>query len=246
MKLVRMALAPIALIGCAAPVFADPTVDGIKDAQYISSKSVTYSPIAPTSNFDAPTPLSDTANYTISLFGGTDRVFGYLKADRDTGIPFANLYFDLNPSVGDGSDLGFELSSGRANAFVAGRNGQPGFQTLIDPSMFSVFATGDTVEFSLANSLFTGPIPGLTYFDGQTFTAGSEPLTLRLSQSFGYAVAGGATYGSDRLGAFSVGGTANGAVPEPATWMMMILGFGAIGYGMRRRRKVTTKIAYVV
>ncbi len=26
------------------------------------------------------------------------------------------------------------------------------------------------------------------------------------------------------------------AVPEPATWMMMILGFGAIGYGMRRRR----------
>lgn len=26
-----------------------------------------------------------------------------------------------------------------------------------------------------------------------------------------------------------------GAVPEPATWMTMILGFGAIGYGMRRR-----------
>ena len=25
------------------------------------------------------------------------------------------------------------------------------------------------------------------------------------------------------------------AVPEPATWMMMILGFGAIGFGMRRR-----------
>ena len=29
-----------------------------------------------------------------------------------------------------------------------------------------------------------------------------------------------------------------GAVPEPATWGMMILGFGAMGYAMRRRAKV--------
>ena len=28
-----------------------------------------------------------------------------------------------------------------------------------------------------------------------------------------------------------------GAVPEPATWAMMLLGFGAIGYSLRRRRK---------
>ena len=27
-----------------------------------------------------------------------------------------------------------------------------------------------------------------------------------------------------------------GAVPEPGTWLMMLLGFGAIGFGMRRRR----------
>ena len=30
----------------------------------------------------------------------------------------------------------------------------------------------------------------------------------------------------------------NGAVPEPATWAMMLIGFGAIGASMRRRRKV--------
>ena len=28
-----------------------------------------------------------------------------------------------------------------------------------------------------------------------------------------------------------------GAVPEPGTWAMMLLGFGAIGFSMRRRRK---------
>lgn len=33
-----------------------------------------------------------------------------------------------------------------------------------------------------------------------------------------------------------------GAVPEPATWAMMLLGFGAIGYSMRRRR-ATVRIA---
>jgi hypothetical protein len=29
------------------------------------------------------------------------------------------------------------------------------------------------------------------------------------------------------------------AVPEPATWAMMLLGFGAVGYSMRRSQKVT-------
>jgi len=31
--------------------------------------------------------------------------------------------------------------------------------------------------------------------------------------------------------------TFNGAVPEPGTWMMMLLGFGAMGVAMRRDRK---------
>jgi hypothetical protein len=30
--------------------------------------------------------------------------------------------------------------------------------------------------------------------------------------------------------------TAAAAVPEPGTWAMMLLGFGAIGFSMRRRR----------
>lgn len=36
-----------------------------------------------------------------------------------------------------------------------------------------------------------------------------------------------------------------GAVPEPATWAMMILGMGAVGFAMRRRKaNVTTTVAY--
>ncbi|SIO13329.1 PEP-CTERM protein-sorting domain-containing protein [Parasphingorhabdus marina DSM 22363] len=34
------------------------------------------------------------------------------------------------------------------------------------------------------------------------------------------------------------------AVPEPATWAFMILGFGAIGGAMRRQRKANVKVSY--
>ncbi|MHA6724279.1 PEPxxWA-CTERM sorting domain-containing protein [Sphingomonas sp. RS2018] len=47
------------------------------------------------------------------------------------------------------------------------------------------------------------------------------------------------------LAAFVVSGGAsvNGAVPEPATWAMMTLGFGGIGFAMRRK-KTTTRIRF--
>lgn len=34
------------------------------------------------------------------------------------------------------------------------------------------------------------------------------------------------------------------AVPEPATWAMMLLGFGGTGYAMRRRRKVSARVRF--
>ncbi|GAA0487365.1 hypothetical protein GCM10009096_32800 [Parasphingorhabdus litoris] len=38
--------------------------------------------------------------------------------------------------------------------------------------------------------------------------------------------------------------TAAPAVPEPATWAMMIGGFGLVGGALRRRRKMATKVSY--
>ena len=42
----------------------------------------------------------------------------------------------------------------------------------------------------------------------------------------------------------TVAGAATGAVPEPATWAMMVLGFGAIGFAVRRRTNVRTAIKF--
>ena len=36
----------------------------------------------------------------------------------------------------------------------------------------------------------------------------------------------------------------NAAVPEPATWAMMLVGFAAVGAALRRRRKETVRVRY--
>jgi len=40
---------------------------------------------------------------------------------------------------------------------------------------------------------------------------------------------------------FLVGGSASSSVPEPASWAMMIAGFGMVGAAMRRRRGVSAE-----
>lgn len=45
------------------------------------------------------------------------------------------------------------------------------------------------------------------------------------------------------LDGFKLSQVAVSAVPEPSTWMMMLLGFGFVGYSMRRRKSLVTAIS---
>lgn len=70
---------------------------------------------------------------------------------------------------------------------------------------------------------------------GLSFTAGNQ--TYNLYNAFGTPV--GCTPsipGCDVPVTFSLN-AATPAVPEPATWLLMLSGFGAIGFSMRRRRQ---------
>lgn len=66
--------------------------------------------------------------------------------------------------------------------------------------------------------------------------AGSGGVTITgpstMSFSFGCFSGGARLSGS---GTYRVAGSAAGAVPETGTWMMLVLGFGVIGYAMRRK-----------
>jgi hypothetical protein len=207
-------------------------VDGNYDAAYGAAKStVAYNPLAPESNFATPTSASDTTAYSIYLHDEGGLYYGFLKATTNTGLAFANLYFDLDPQNGNGSDIGIEVTNSRA--FIAGGDGT---YAAVAGLQFVVSADGTGIEFVVPNTVFTSAIAGLTYVPGQQFASAGSDVTLRLSQSFGYSVAGGADYGTNRLGAVTLVGPS--AVPEPETLTMLGLGIGALALS-RRKAKAT-------
>ena len=65
-------------------------------------------------------------------------------------------------------------------------------------------------------------------------------LNLQQSDVVGFGLGNGGLYFNDSTGFnFSVS-----AVPEPATWALMILGFGAVGGAMRRRQTVKANVRF--
>ncbi|MDJ0278961.1 PEPxxWA-CTERM sorting domain-containing protein [Sphingomonas sp. 2R-10] len=93
--------------------------------------------------------------------------------------------------------------------------------TAFDGGLTIELPDGDFRGF-LGSQLFTGTTAMPSLLTG-AFTLASDidqsPVTITVSQSVA-------------------------AVPEPATWAMMIIGFGAVGIGMRRRAAIRTEVRF--
>ena len=94
--------------------------------------------------------------------------------------------------------------------------------------------------FDAANSLLGSM--SATYPQG--FGAGKS-LTLDFQGARSFTIASG-TIGNNPNSVFSeiTSYETAGAVPEPATWMMMLLGLAGVGFSMRRRDQQTLRIRY--
>lgn len=201
------------------------TVDGVLDSDYGQAKSsVGYDPAAPTSNFGTPTGFSNALPYDIYLKEQGGTVFGFLQVTGtggDTIGSLANLYF--GPS--NGSTIGFEINNQRAFT--------PGVSGYVEAPLLAFVPTATGLEFSIPDAYFTGGLDGL----GATGLSAGSQVYLRLSQAFGYSVAGGAaTYGSERLGSVTLSAT---AVPGPiaGAGLIPLAGLGAAWFARRRKQR---------
>lgn len=252
MKTLLLTAAAAAAIATSAHA-GTPTIDGTVDASYGAAKStVAFVPGAPEGNFGAATGGSDAIGYKIFLQSDANFVYGAVQTDAAGGgakvATFANLYWDVDRANGNGSDIGFELSPGSSDFFIPTLSGTTPKAATPD-IVVAASADGDTFEFKIPNYYFTGPLPAAdfsltvgapnSYLVDQQFAGVGDPVVLRLSQSFGFSVAGGPDYGPDRLGVVTIGG----GVPEPASWAMMLLGFVGAGTVLRANRRKSALVA---
>ena len=109
---------------------------------------------------------------------------------------------------------------------------------------FAVFSV-TAATFPASNVTLIELLSGAAVQLFATPNAGTNTLTLQTGNLLAgttYRFQYSANMGS--AGSLSGNGTFYPAVPEPATWAMMLLGFGGIGFAMRRRRQpALTQIA---
>lgn len=207
-------------------------------------------------NFDSENGGATALNYTgfanFNSTGGAD--VDLVATPNGFGITCSGSCVDLDGSPGPG-----EITSIDSFAFNAGDAVRLSFdlsgnQRNGDTDGFSVgFSFGSAVDIFDYGTNFTGSdiiaLPGLTdnIIGASTGTsiAGGDPFSAR-SIFFTAGTAGSLkfSFGSDSndnigplLDIISLDITSS--VPEPATWAMMILGFGLVGGAMRRRKTLT-------
>ncbi len=180
------------------------------------------SPGSSSGSYDAPrvrvvntTPGSATTPLLTSLVltldaGTTSTVTGVTNFGQGNYTPG----IDDTPSIGNQSGNTSVASGGKSVLFDF-------VDTQFDPGAYASF----TVNFG----------PGTTDFRTALFTG-----TNTLFASFSDGTSGLVTFSGsvgDQSPKFSFNSvTPGGAVPEPATWAMMILGFGLVGGAMRSAR----------
>jgi hypothetical protein len=209
----------------------------------------------------SPAQASGTLTYCSSgsscLSGGTTVIID----TQQTNVPTVGATVGGTPGS---PALTFSSLQGNINGDASG-------QATITSAVDDVLSQ---LTFTLADTTFTGAIFDLDNIgaggaiDLILFTDNGDSDTYHLATSTGtnwfYILAdAGTTYTS---GAFTTASTAGGtdfnggfdsfkqlrlqlgaatAVPEPATWAMMLLGFGGIGFTMRRGKKQNGRLLQV-
>jgi hypothetical protein len=227
-------------IAVASPALAAPTIffgenqnpaGGVSGApvtarnQFLAALTAGVS----TENFDArPTGSPPIA---LSFTGG----LGTIGATLTGGGNLRN-----SPNTGAYATSGTQFYDNEFNAFTIS------FNTAIAAFGFYGTDIGD-INRQLQITLDAGLASERIFNVNNTLNANNGSLlfwgitdTAQTFTSVSFAQSGADRFGFDDLTVGDVAQVTGGAVPEPATWAMMIGGFGMVGSTMRYRRRKTT------
>ena len=150
-------------------------------------------------------------------------IFGFMESwDSNNGVG------GVTPDYVDIVIDGITRISGLTVGNTSGSNFYYGGGTLVG----SACTQADTF-----NGNYCDTIVDLSSSPLLNFAHSGSTLTLQIfAYGDGWQGCNDEAWGMDNLSVTLASPTQPGGVPEPATWAMMILGMGAIGYTMRRRR----------
>ena len=188
---------------------------------------------------------STAANASVIItFGGTNPVPG----NNDFQGNLAGLGLTLYTTTGAtltltedslltfeflGSESGFDdtINAG-AVSFTETSGFTPWSVTLLGSDMFSAGSLAGLINFSS-----TGPGANATVGDdGFGIFLGANDVSGLMTNVFYLGYDDQITNIDDNHDDMIIRVTVSPAVPEPGTWAMMLLGFGAVGFAIRRRR----------
>jgi PEP-CTERM motif len=171
-------------------------------------------------------PATMDLNWSIA---GTSNFTLYLWPVSQGSVPLTSFAI---PIAGAGQDV----ISDEDRLFEMWASGEATFS--IDPSVIPQLGSSGFFDWDLALRFF-----GPGFYDGSDITFGSvdplQPIPL------GGTCFGGSFQGEELCNFFTYTLSyiyTPQAVPEPSTWAMMLLGFGAVGFAMRKRKQTKPPI----
>ena len=219
-----LALSSAAVVS--APALADPLPNGANGVTFTTFNPATRGTLLSSLNYtnQRATPASAatyTANLRTAVYRNTSGTLDFWYQVAVTAIDPGDMVTGLTAS----SFLGYNVSAFFSGGGLGDPDGAGIFTAPFNPGTFTSTASRNASGFTIRSD-----------FGANGLVAGETSAT--------YIFRTNATR-FDTLGSFAVhdGSTVTVAgfrpilppVPEPATWALMILGFGFVGYGMRRQ-----------
>ncbi|MHA6722554.1 PEPxxWA-CTERM sorting domain-containing protein [Sphingomonas sp. RS2018] len=178
---------------------------------------------------------------------GTADAATYVSTARTVGAGSVNLSITTDGTIGT-------LTTANITAYSIAVTDPTGAITLTRANS-ALGIAGNAFTATTSNLQFNFGAAGYALFQSPTFGSGGPFYCLQGGTSACFDGAGaaegldsvsccGSVERTARTGVFTVASVTTSAVPEPATWAMMMLGFGGMGFALRRRAKVTTRVRF--